>query len=121
MGGAWYSAGKPLRSTVRIFGQTVDESTAITSFTRHVYIIERFKPKMCIKNDILNPEMMVPDVGKNKLTIKNCKNMKVKFNVKNIDPPIKRVVRFNGIIKVPTSRGRKDMGWDGMGWDGTGS
>ena len=85
----------------RIPGQTVDGSTAITSITRHVYIIEKFKTKMFIKNDILNPEMMVPDIGKSQLTIGNFKNIKVKFNVKNFGPPIKQVIRFNGVMKIP--------------------
>ena len=44
---------------------------------------------------------MVPDIGRNQLTIGNCKNMKIKFNVKNIGPPFKRVVRSNGITKIP--------------------
>ena len=84
-----------------IFGQTVDVLSVITHFTRHIYIIEKFKPKMFIKNDILNSEIMVPDIGKNQLTIGNFKNMKIKFNVKNIDFSIKRMVRFNRIIKIP--------------------
>ena len=50
-----------------IFGQTVDGSPAIINFTRHVYIIEKFKTKMLINNDILNPEMMVPTIGKHYL------------------------------------------------------
>ena len=84
----------------RISGQTVGGSTAITSFTRHIYIIEIFKTKMFIKNVILNPEMMVPDIGQSQLTVGNCRNMKIKFNVKNI---IKRMVRSNGIIKIPAN------------------
>ena len=85
----------------RVPGQTADGSPAIISFTRHVYIIERFGTKMLIGNDILNPEMMVPDIGKSNLTIGNCKNRTVKLNVNNIGPPIKLVVRFNGTIKIP--------------------
>ena len=78
-----------------IFGQTVDGSPAIINF---VYIIEKFKPKMLIGNDILNPEIIIPDIGKSNLTIENCKNMTAKLNVRNIG---KRMVRFNGVIKIP--------------------
>ena len=45
---------------------------------------------------------MVPNMGKNILTIRSCKNMSVKFNVNNIGPPVKRVIRSSGIIKIPT-------------------
>ena len=96
----------PLRNIFRlffrIFGQTVDGSMAIANFTRHVYIIEGFKPKMFIRNDILNPEIMVLGIDRNQLTTGNCKNMKIKFNVKNIGSPIKRVVRSNKVTKIPT-------------------
>ena len=80
--------------------KTVDGSQVIIDFTGHVYIIEKFKTKMLIKNDILNFEMMVPNIGENHLTIGNCKNMMIEFNM-NTDPPIKRVVRSNEIIKIP--------------------
>ena len=56
---------------------------------------------MFIRNDILNPEMMVPDIGRNQLTIGNYKNTKIKFNVKNIGLLIKRVIRFNRVMKIP--------------------
>ena len=46
---------------------------------------------------ILKPEMMVPNIGKSSLTVGNCKNMTVKFNLRNIGPPLKRVVYFNGL------------------------
>lgn len=42
--------------------------------------------------------MIIPDDGKTHLIIGDCKNITVKFNIKNIGPPTKRVVRFNGII-----------------------
>ena len=84
----------------RIPNKTVDRSQAIINFTRYVYIIEGFKTKMLVKNDILNFEMMVPNIVKNHLTIGNCKNMTIKFNM-NTDPPINRVVRFNEVIKIP--------------------
>ena len=54
------------------------------------------------KMDILNPEMMVPNVRNNHLTMGNCKNMKVNLNVKN-SFPIKRMLRSNGIIKIPAN------------------
>ena len=54
-------------------GQTVDGLPAITNFIKHVYIIEKFQTKMLIKNNILNPEFIIPDFGKNYLTIGNCK------------------------------------------------
>ena len=80
----------------------VDGSPAIINFTRHVYIIEKFKTKMFIKNDIINPGMMVPNVQKSHLNIKSCKNMKINFNVK-INFPIKRVARFDEVIKILTN------------------
>ena len=86
----------------RIPGKTIDGSQKITSFTRHVYIIEKFKTKMLIKSDFLNSEMMVPNVGENRLTIENCKNMTAKFNINNTGPPIKRMVHSNGVSKIPT-------------------
>ena len=46
--------------------------------------------------------MMIPDIGRNQLTIRSCKNMKIKFNVKNIGSPIKRMVCSNKVIKIPT-------------------
>ena len=85
-----------------IFGQTVDgTSPAIINITRHIYITERLKPKMFIKDDILNPEMNVSNIEKSHLTIGNCKNMTVKFNMRNIGPPVKRVLRSNEFIKIP--------------------
>ena len=65
-GNALFSITEYFPIIFRIFGPTVDGSTAITNFTRHVYIIEKYKTKFFIKNDILNPEMMVPDIGKNR-------------------------------------------------------
>ena len=58
---------------------------------------------MLIKNDILNPEIMVPDIGKTHLIIRNCENMTAKFNMKNVGFPVKRMVRSNGIVKIPTN------------------
>ena len=49
---------------IDIPGHTVDGSPTITSFTRHVYIIDVFKIKMLIKNYILNFEIMVLNIGK---------------------------------------------------------
>ena len=46
----------------RIPNKTVDGLPAITSFTKHVYLIERSKTKMLIRNDILSPEMLVPNI-----------------------------------------------------------
>ena len=77
----------------RIPGKTIGGSQVTTSFTRHVYIVEGFKTKMLIGNDILNPEMMVPNFGKNHLTIGSRENITAKFNVKNDGFPVKRVVR----------------------------
>ena len=74
-------------------GQTVDRSPAIINFIRHVYIIKKFKNKMLI-NNMLNPEMMVPNIGKCHLTIGSCKKLTVKFNVKNVGPLIKRIIGF---------------------------
>lgn len=45
---------------------------------------------------------MVPNVGKNRLMIKNCKKITIKLNLKNIGPPIKQMVHSNKIIKFPT-------------------
>ena len=84
----------------RIPSKTIDGSQVIISFTRHVYIIEGFKPKILVKDDILKPELVIPDFGKKYLTIGSCKNISIKFNVKNIGPPIKRMVGSNGIIKI---------------------
>ena len=85
----------------RIQGETTDGTTQIIiDFTRHVYIIEKFKTKILIKNDVFGPELIIPDVGKEKFIIGSCKNMTVKFNVKKVGPPIKRVVRSSGIIKI---------------------
>ena len=47
--------------------------TKLTNSTRHVYIIEKLKTKMLVKYDILNPEIMVPNIGKNNLTIVTVK------------------------------------------------
>ena len=80
--------------------QTVDGSPAITNFTSHVYIIGKFKPKMLIKNNILNPEIMIANIGKTHLTIGSCKNMTIKFNMKNINPPVKRIVRSNKLMRI---------------------
>ena len=83
----------------RIPGKTIDGSQAITSFARYVYIIERFKTKMLMKNVILNPDIKYRE---NFLTIGNCKNMSVKLNVNNIGPSVKRVVRSKKKFKIPT-------------------
>ena len=70
----------------RIFGQTVDELTAITNYTRHIYIIEKFKPNFFIKNDILNPKIMVPDIGKNKLQLGIAKTQRLNLMSKTLAP-----------------------------------
>ena len=80
---------KHLLIIFNIFGQTVDGFPVIINFTGHIYIMEKFKTKILVKNGILNPEIMVPNIGKNVLTIGNCKNMSVKFNINNIGPPVK--------------------------------
>ena len=66
-----------------------------------MYIIEKLQTKIFINNYILNSEMMVANIGKTNSRIENCKNMTFKFNVRNIGPLFKRMVRFNGVIKIP--------------------
>lgn len=61
---------------------------------------KKSKLKCWKKNDILKPETMVQNIGKNHLTIGNYKNMTNKFNINNIGSPVKRMVRFNGVIKI---------------------
>lgn len=85
----------------RIPGRAVDGSPAIACFTRHVYIVEGLKAKMLVGNDILGPELMVPDVSREKLSIGSCKDLTVKLNVKNVGPPVKRAVRSSNATKVP--------------------
>ena len=43
---------------------------------------------------------MVPNIKKGHFTIGNCKNLTVKFMSKT---SVKRVIRTNGIIKIPTN------------------
>ena len=53
LGDALFITAKHLLIKFNIFGETVDGSPVITSFTRHVYIIERLKTKMLKKKRYL--------------------------------------------------------------------
>ena len=48
----------------------------------------------------MNFENIVFNVEKKFVTINNCQNLIVKFNVTNNEFSIKRVVRFNFVIKI---------------------
>ena len=91
---------KYLSISFRILEQVVDESSTIVNFTRHVYIVEKLKIKILIENNIFNSKLIILDVDRSKLTIENCKKIIIKFNIKNIDFSIKRVVRFSNVIKI---------------------
>ena len=60
------------------------------------------KIKILINNNIFNSKLIIFDVDRNKLTIENYKKIIIKFNIKNIDSSIKRVVRFDKTIKILT-------------------
>ena len=92
----------------RIPGKIFDEPQAITSFTRHVYIIERLKPKCWKKKWYFKPGDDGPKYREKHFKDGNCKNMSVKFNVNNIGPPVKRVVLYRKIIKIPTKLSRSN-------------
>ena len=91
---------KYLLISFRIFEQIVDKSLIIASFICHVYIVEKLKIKIFIENNIFNSKLIIFDVDKNKLIIENYKKITIKFNIKNIDFLIKRVVRFSDVIKI---------------------
>ena len=83
----------------RIFGE-IDDKTLIMFFIRYIYIVESLKIKMFVNNNILSFENIVFNVEKKFVTIDNCQNLIVKFNVTNNEFSIKRVVRFNFVIKI---------------------
>ena len=79
---------------------TMKNKSTIICFIRHVYIVKSFKIKILLDNDILNSEQIVLNVDKKIVTIDNCQDFIIKFNVINMNFSIKRVVRVSVVIKI---------------------
>ena len=84
----------------RIFEISINDENAIVTFIRQIYIMKKLKTKIFLDNDILSSKQMSINVNKQIVIIKNCKNIRVKLNVINVDSQIKRVARVNEIIKI---------------------
>ena len=101
IGDALLDSTEHLPLNFRIPGKAANGSAAIACFTRHVYIVDGLKAKLLVANDIIGPEQMIPDIGKEKLTIGSCQDMTATLTVKNAGPPVKRVARSSEATKIP--------------------
>ena len=78
----------------------IDDKSIIVCFTRQVYIVDDLKTKLLLSNDIIDSKNIVSNIEKKKITINSCKNLIIKFNVKNADSIIKRVTRASNVTTI---------------------
>ena len=101
IGDASLTTAEYLPVTFRVPGTAADGSSAVATFTRHVYIVDGLKAKVLLGNDILGPEQIALDIAKEQLTIGSCQNMTAKLTVANRGAPVKRIVRSAEGVKIP--------------------
>ena len=97
---AMLSSSDYLSLRFRLPGE-LKQMSAIASFTRHAYIVDKLKAKVLISNDIIEPEKIVPNVAKGTAVIGSCHSIETKLNVTNCGAPIKRAARAAGGVRIP--------------------